>query len=563
MSGGDAMRLFRYFALLACFALLPSLALPQDGVTLGVPFDFPLLLSGNFAELRSNHFHSGIDFKTQGVVGKPIQCVADGYICRATVRPGGYGLALYVMHDNGYMTVYGHLDSFPADIGRRIREYQYENECFPVDMTFAPGEYRLRRGDFLAFAGNTGYSFGPHLHFEVRDSTGNVLYDPMPFYRDVLTDTRPPEISALAVYPNPGSGVVQGGTESLVYEFSSAVLRDTVSAWGKVGFGIKALDFMDNTTNKYGVYKIDFFVDGVKRFSSTMDSFSFSEDRAINAWLDYDRCVGENQWFQRLHVLDNNRLGQLCAGPDKGWVVIDEERLYNMECVLSDCHGNTSRYRFVVKGERSEIENEIPCTHTLLWAADNRVEYMGMKLDIPANELFENAFLNVGVSGGDGVSWRYNFGDKLLPLWHGGTISIWVGKKNADEAGKLYVRRVTGKGYSPVGGRYDMGWMTAEINTIGSYEVALDTVPPQLVFVNEDRWQRTGRMAFTFADDTDMGSFKGTLDGDFVLFVHNSKNSTLVLDLKKENVARGKHHLRLSVTDTCGNEAVFEKEFEY
>ena len=557
------MRLLRNFVLLACLALLPCKALPQAGVSLGVPFDFPLLLSGNFAELRSNHFHSGIDFKTQGVVGKPIQCVADGYICRATVRPGGYGLALYVTHDDGYMTVYGHLDSFPADIERRVRKFQYENERFPVDMTFAPDEYRLCRGDFIAFAGNTGYSFGPHLHFEVRDSTGNVLYDPMPFYKDVLNDTRPPEMSALAVYPKPGAGIVQGGTESLVYGVSSAVLRDTVTAWGTVGFGIKALDFMDNTTNKYGVYKIDFFVDGVKRFSSTMDSFSFSEDRLINAWLDYDRCIGENQWFQRLHVLDNNRLGQLWTGTDKGWILIDEERLYNMECLLSDCHGNTSRYRFVVKGERGVVEREVPCTHTLLWAADNRVEYMGMRLDVPANELFENAFLDVSVSGGEGVSWRYDFGKRLYPLWHGGTISIWVGRKSADEAGKLYVRRVTDKGYSAVGGIYDKGWITAEINTIGSYEVAVDTVPPQLAFVNEERWQRTEKMVFTFEDETSMDSFKGTLDGKFVLFVHNSKNSTLVLDLKKENVARGKHLLLLSVTDACGNETVLEKEFEY
>lgn len=548
--------------LLLCMHSVSLFAQGSEGLFVA-PFDFPLLLSGNFAELRSNHFHSGVDFKTEGVVGKPIKCVADGYICRATVRPGGYGLALYVMHDNGYMTVYGHLDSFPEDIDRRVRKYQYDNKTFLVDMTFSPEEYRLLRGEFLAHAGNTGYSFGPHLHFEVRDSTGNILYDPMPFYKNLLTDTRPPEISSLAVYPKAGRGSVAGSGQSVLYNMTSTVLKDTISAWGKIGFGIKALDFMDNTTNKYGVYRIDFLVDGVKCFSSTMDRFSFSEDRAINAWLDYDRCIRENQWIQRLHILDNNKLPQLWADDSRGWVEIDEERIYNMECVLSDYHGNTNRYNFVVKGERKEIEYPMNYTHRLLWAAYNRVEYMGMQLDVPANELFENALLNITVGGGDGISWRYNLSDVAYPLMHNGTIGIWVGEKSKEEASKLYIRRVTDKGYSAVGGKYDAGMITAKINVIGSYEVAMDTVPPQLTFVNEAKWKRTGRMVFTIADDTYMSSFKGTLDGKFVLFSHNSKNSTLLLDCKQESVARGMHHLRLVVTDACGNETVFEKEFEY
>jgi hypothetical protein len=330
-----------------------------------------------------------------------------------------------------------------------------------------------------------------------------------------------------------------------------------------VGFGIKALDFMDNTTNKYGVYKIELFVDGIRRFSSTMDKFSFAEDRVINAWLDYDRCIKENQWFQRLHILDNNKLGQLWADEEKGWLLVDEERVYEVECRLGDYHGNVNSYRFSVKGERKDIKRDVDCTHMLLWAADNRVEYLGMRLDVPAVELFENTLLKVGVCGGEGISWRYSFGDKVYPLWHGGTISIWVGEKSREEASKLYIRRVTEKGFSAVGGRYDAGRISAKINVIDSYEVAVDTVPPQLELVNESKWKRSGKMFFSVDDDTYMDTFKGTLDGEFVLFVHNSKNSTLMLDLKKEVVTRGKHSLRLSVVDACGNEAVFEKDFEY
>ena len=149
----------------------------QQAAKFSVPFDFPLYLSGNFAELRSNHFHAGLDFKTQGVEGKPIMVVADGYIARAKVQAGGYGRALYVMHDNGYMTVYGHLQKFPKAVAQAVRERQYADECFAVDIDFAPGELPVKRGDVLAYAGNSGYSFGPHLHFEVRSADGEELYN--------------------------------------------------------------------------------------------------------------------------------------------------------------------------------------------------------------------------------------------------------------------------------------------------------------------------------------------------------------------------------------------------
>ena len=242
----------RILLLLSFFALAVPLRSQTGEAMLSVPFDFGLLLSGNFGELRSNHFHSGVDFKTQGVVGKPIKCVADGYISRATVQPGGYGQAIYVIHDNGYMTVYGHLERFPEAVGQRVREAQYENESFSVDISFAPDEFMVKRGDFLAVAGNSGYSFGPHLHFEVRDTAGNELYDPMPFYAGRLKDRRPPVASEIAVYPASGMGTVDTLGVSRVYKVDGGTVNDTIDVWGRVGFGVKALDYMDGVNNKYG-----------------------------------------------------------------------------------------------------------------------------------------------------------------------------------------------------------------------------------------------------------------------------------------------------------------------
>ena len=128
------------------------------------PFDFPLLLSGNFGELRANHFHGGVDFKTQGVVGKPIRCIADGYISRVTVTPGGYGQAVYITHHNGYTSVHGHLLKFMDEVAKIVENHQYEHETFAVDLKFGPEQFPLKQGEVFALAGNEGYSFCPHLH---------------------------------------------------------------------------------------------------------------------------------------------------------------------------------------------------------------------------------------------------------------------------------------------------------------------------------------------------------------------------------------------------------------
>lgn len=541
-----------------------SLAVAQDGATFGSPFDFPLLLSGNFGELRSNHFHSGLDFKTQGVVGKPIKCVADGYICRAKVQSGGYGRALYVMHDNGYMTVYGHLDRFPASVAKRIREYQYVNEVFEVDMDFLPSEFRVKRGDILAYAGNTGYSFGPHLHFEVRDSTGNELYDPMRFYKALLKDTRAPQAIAVAVYPERDRGVVGGDIHSRTYKVSGGIVPDTIEVWGKVAFAVKALDYMDNTHNKYGVYKMELFVDGVKRFASELGNFSFDENRLINAWVDYGRYINKGEWYQKLFVSGHNPLRAIAADADGGWVTVDEERLYNIEIRLGDYHGNTAVCSFVVKGKEGELKKSAGYTHVLYRSIDNSVNYFGMRLNVPAGELFEDAYLNVEMQNSGVFSERYNLNGTEYPLWHGAGLSIRVNDTVGVPVSKLYVKRITKKGGHSVGGEFNAGWMSAKINILGCYEVAADTVPPRVVPVKEGAWARNARVVLSVADgETSIKSFKGYIDGEFVLFEYSSKNSRLTLDMKKEKVARGTHNLKVVVTDACGNEAVYEKNIKY
>lgn len=557
--------LFGNIILTFLLCVQPLFVFAQGIDTLFVPpFDFPLLLSGNFGELRTDHFHSGVDFKTQGVVGKPIRCVADGYICRASVTPGGYGKALYVMHDNGYMSVYAHLDRFPQAVDKRVREYQYRNEVFRTNLWFKPNEFRIKQGDFLAYAGNSGYSFGPHLHFEIRDASGNELYDPMAFYKDKLTDTRPPRIHAVSLYPERGKGVLNGSASSSVYAVDGDTLSALIEAWGRIGFGVKALDYMDGTNNKYGIRDIELYVDGKKYFTSVMSNFSFDEDLFINAWLDYGRMYNNGEWFQKLFVTENNELRLLDADENGGWLMVDEEREYNVEYRLSDYHGNTTSCSFVVRGKKAAIPLPAPYTHALYCNANNRVEFVGMRLDVPKDVLFEDAFLNIRLQKSDGVTWRYSLTDTVYPMLKGSKISFWVGGDLPMDKSKLYVRHIEPDDTSSVGGVYANGWITADITVLDCYEVAVDTVAPVLLPEGEEQWAKKGRITLSLDEkETSLKSFKGTLDGKFILFEYNSKNKEFTLDLKKERVLPGVHRLRFVATDRCGNEAVYEKDIEY
>ena len=133
------------------------------------PLEIPLILSGTFAELRSNHFHSGLDIKTQQQSGLKVMAAASGFVSRIKVSHFGYGKALYITHPNGYTTVYAHLQNFNPEIDAYIKHRQYKNESYEIELFPKAGELLVNNGDIVAYSGNTGGSGGPHLHFEIRN----------------------------------------------------------------------------------------------------------------------------------------------------------------------------------------------------------------------------------------------------------------------------------------------------------------------------------------------------------------------------------------------------------
>ena len=524
------------------------------------PFDFPLLLSGNFGELRANHFHGGVDFKTQGVVGKPIRCIADGYISRVTVTPGGYGQAVYITHDNGYTSVHGHLHRFMAEVQQVVEAYQYEHETFAVDLKFEADRFPLKQGEVFALAGNEGYSFGPHLHMEIRKTDTQEYIDPLQFYTDLLKDTTAPRATHVMLYPQAGKGVVNGSSKKKVMPLNGQ--QGMVTAWGKIAAGIKAYDYMDGTSNNYGVRSVTLFVDSVEVFRSTVDGFLPDENRMINAWTDYEEYATRNSWFMRSQILPGNTWRMLQADDEGGVVTINEERPYRFCYVLEDLYGNRHTYRFVVQGKEQTIEPLHKGKHFLKWNQGNVVQQPGMELVIPKGMLYEDVDLNCRViADALDISFDYQLHDKPVPLHGGCPLVIGVRNYPVADMSKYYVARKYKGRKSSAGGSFKDGYMHTTIRELGTYSVAVDTVAPSVVPLNKPQW-KTGNIQFKIRDaETGIKDYKVFIDGKFVLFKFASKNATLSC-MHPNRIKRGmKHRMEVIVTDYCGNVAREEYQF--
>ena len=524
------------------------------------PFDFPLLLSGNFGELRANHFHGGVDFKTQGVVGKPIRCIADGYISRVTVTPGGYGQAVYITHDNGYTSVHGHLHRFMAEVQQVVEAYQYEHETFAVDLKFEADRFPLKQGEVFALAGNEGYSFGPHLHMEIRKTDTEEYIDPLQFYTDLLKDTTAPRATHVMLYPQAGKGVVNGSSKKKVMPLNGQ--QGMVTAWGKIAAGIKAYDYMDGTSNNYGVRSVTLFVDSVEVFRSTVDGFLPDENRMINAWTDYEEYATRNSWFMRSQILPGNTWRMLQADDEGGVVTINEERPYRFCYVLEDLYGNRHTYRFVVQGKEQTIEPLHKGKHFLKWNQGNVVQQPGMELVIPKGMLYEDVDLNCRViADALDISFDYQLHDKAVPLHGGCPLVIGVRNYPVADMSKYYVARKYKGRKSSAGGSFKDGYMHTTIRELGTYSVAVDTVAPSVVPLNKPQW-KTGNIQFKIRDaETGIKDYKVFIDGKFVLFKFASKNATLSC-MHPNRIKRGmKHRMEVIVTDYCGNVAKEEYQF--
>ena len=520
-----------------------------DKASFTPPFDFPIIFSGNFGEIRANHFHGGLDFKTGGAIGKPVRALADGYISRIRVTHGS-GYVLDVTYDNGYSTINRHLSAFVGDIARRIEDLQYEKESWEVEITPDPDEYPVKAGQIIALSGNTGYSFGPHLHLDMIETATDEYIDPLPFFMDKVKDKTAPRAEGIMLFPQPGKGVVEGKQTRRAFP---AHPTKPITAWGLIGAGIRAYDYMDGVQNKYGVKAVILEVDGEEVFRSTVDRFAYEENRYINSWT--------HGQYMKSFIEPGNHLRMLHASNgNRGLVDINEERPYRFVYTLSDALGNTSKVCFTVQGQKTTIA---PVEHrekyALKWDKVNYLQEPGLELVIPKGMLYDNVLLNYSVRADSGdIAFTYQLNDTRIPMHDACDLRIGLRRRPVEDMTKYYVAGVTARGGKyRIGGKYEDGVMKVRIRDLGTYTVAVDTVPPVITPVNQAQWGRTGKIIFKAKDkETGINTYRGTIDGKYALFGKpNSISGNLVCELDP------KHVVEMTVTDGCGNCTTEQFEF--
>ena len=527
-----------------------------DKTSFTPPFDFPITFSGNFGEIRANHFHGGLDFKTGRTIGKPVRALADGYISRIRVTHGS-GYVLDVAYDNGYSTINRHLSAFVGDVARRVEDLQYEKESWEVEITPEPDEYPVKAGQIIALSGNTGYSFGPHLHLDMIETATDEYIDPLPFFMNKVKDKTAPRAEGIMLFPQPGKGVVEGKQTQQAFP---AHPTKPITAWGLIGAGIRAYDYMDGVQNKYGVKTVILEVDGEEVFRSTVDRFAYEENRYINSWT--------HGQYMKSFIEPGNHLRMLQASNgNRGLVDINEERPYRFVYTLSDALGNTSKVRFTVQGQKTTIA---PVEHrekyALKWDKVNYLQEPGLELVIPKGMLYDDVLLNYSVRADSGdIAFTYQLNDTRIPMHNACDLRIGLRRRPVEDVTKYYVAGVTARGGKyRIGGKYEDGVIKVRIRDLGTYTVAVDTVLPVITPVNQAQWGRMGKIIFKAKDkETGINTYRGTIDGKYALFGKpNSISGNLVCELDPKHVEKGgKHVVEMTVTDGCGNRTTEQFEF--
>jgi murein DD-endopeptidase MepM/ murein hydrolase activator NlpD len=558
------MKLFLFFLLFYC-SVFAQVNYPKDYFR--SPLDIPMQLSGNFGELRPNHFHAGFDFKTLQREGLPVYAVADGYVSRIKISTFGNGKTIYITHPNGFTSVYGHLQKATDSIQEYIQKTHYSEQSFEIEMYFKPGQLTVKKGQIIALTGNTGASEGPHLHFEFRDNITEFIINPFLFgFNKYSKDSKKPIIFNIYAYPLDNESIVNQSKRplllNLVLQKDGTYLADKVVANGKIGFGINTFDYDDVSFNKNGVYKVQSFYNGKPNFGYQFDTYSFDEMRYVNALIDYPMYKKTQQRVQKLFMKSPYNLSIINTDATNGVIkaVPNLSAQYRIE--VSDFFGNLTTVSVPIVNEVLPviISNEPVSKYFIKAKNESNFSKENMSVFFPANTFYEDFNLNFDVRND-----TLFLHSDIVPVHSNFTIEIEDRKFSEAQREKLFIGSIGSNkiGYNRTYRKDNI--FTTNVKTLGKYALVLDVIPPKISIAKpiEGKWLNDKKsIQFTISDDlSGIKSYNGYLNGKWILFEYDNKTKKITHNFSDGIVVEGANELKIIVVDNLGNSTIFETKF--
>ncbi len=529
-------------------------SIPKDYFKM--PMKIPMVLSGTFGEFRTNHFHAGIDIKTQGREGIEVKASASGYISRIRVNTYGYGKVLYITHPNGYQTVYAHLKKFAPEIEKFVKAKQYQNEKYEVQFFPKPEDFPVEQLELIGYSGNSGSSGGPHLHFEIRDELSRPM-NPFLFGLDNAKDTTSPTIRNVYAYtasPNAHINFKQGRTKlKLVKQSNGNFKVPEIKAAGKLFFGVEAYDRLDYAFNKNGYYEVFGDLNGSQLFQSTFNRFSYDETRFLNRMIDFSYYLESKKRIHKLKSYGYNRLE------------INKRDINNGIITIEDFNGNSTSVQIPIKYSREKsIERDTSVVETPYFVKTENAFALDKDLIdiyIPKNALYKDMYLDIDIKGD-----TIDLHDYRVPVHKSITLGFDVSAYQDEDKEQLYIGRLMpwGKIYY-LNTKKKENRFTAKTTEFGKFILAKDTEKPTIKPLNfrNKQWLTKFRYLKLRIDDetTGIDSFRATVNGKFILMEYDYKKKTLTHDFNDGIVTETENNFKLVVTDKVGNTTIFESKF--
>lgn len=535
------------------------------------PLNIATQLAANFGEVRENHFHMGLDIRTNGKQNMPVFAAADGYISRAVIEENGYGRALYITHPNGTTTLYAHLNRFMDEVETYVHKKQYANECWQQNITFNPGKFNVHKGQQIALSGNTGTSEGPHLHFEIRDTRTGFNVNPLT-HGITIGDNVPPTINGLYWYNKTGS--IYNATASKIGirgqdgHYTTTEKAITVNS-PAIMLGLGMTDKNAQPKFTFGVYKAMLYVDKKLTWQFALDGFNAADTRYVNAGIDYNNWVHNSKCIQLLGILPGNKLPVFQGSPTDGIIHLTDTRCHDIKIVLFDAAGNTTTLQTALqyngnKGQARKTGN----TQVLLPGRPGKATTPNCILYSGHKTLYDTFLLSPVENDGEitnSASRAVFLHDASVPVHD----SVLVKLKTTLPA-KSPLRRQTvmlltnEKSSYIIKGTWQGNYMAAALPAFGTVQLIIDTISPQLSFKEGDNSTiLADEKALHIVYKDNLGEaafFRGEIDGHWVLFEKKENVFTYNFD---EHCKPGRHTLQVIAGDKAGNITAQEFKFSY